>query len=97
MIDIDNIAKDFVEKKWSGKIVKVPRVWLTSIGGSLFYEVEGELVKHLEQHSSLYHKPSTDNSAAEPERAESEIISYFGLQVSKDAGEVAGYWIKEKI
>ena len=97
MIDIDNIVKEFIEKKWTGKVSKVPRVWLTSIGGSLFYEVEGELVKRMEKSASLYRKPSPDSSSSEPERAENEIVSFFGLQISKNEGEVAGYWIKEKI
>jgi hypothetical protein len=97
MINIDNIIKEFVEKKWSGKVVQVPRIWLTSVGGGLFYEVEGELTKHLEQHTSLYHKPLADQSSGEPERAESETIWYFGLQISKDEGDVVGFWIKEKM
>ena len=96
MINIDNIVKEFVEKKWSGRVHKVPRVWLTSIGGGLFYEVEGELIKHMEQHVSLYHKPTAENSSSEPEHAENQILSAFGLQISKDEGEVVGYWIKEK-
>ena len=97
MIDIDNIIKEFVEKKWSGKVARVPRIWLTSIGSGLFYEVEGEMIKHIEQRASLYHKPSSENSSNEPEHAESETISYFGLQISKDEGQVVGYWIKDKL
>ena len=96
MINIDNIVKEFVEKKWAGRIEKVSRVWLTSIGDGLFYEVEGEITKHLEQHASLYHKPSIEQSSNEPEHAENVIASFFGLQIAKDDGEVVGYWIKEK-
>jgi len=97
MIDIDNIVKEFVEKKWSGKVARVPRVWLTSIGGSLVYEVEGEIIKHLEQHASIYHKSAQEQSSSEPEHAESETVSYFGLQISRDEGQVVGYWMKDKL
>ena len=96
MINIDNIIKEFVEKKWSGKVVQVPRIWLTSIGSGLFYEVEGEITKHMEHVASLYHKPSSEHSSEEPEHTDSETTWYFGLQISKDEGEVVGYWIKDK-
>ena len=96
MINIDNIIKEFVEKKWSGKVVQVPRIWLTSIGSGLFYEVEGEITKHMEHAASLYHKPSSEHSSEEPEHTDNETTWYFGLQISKDEGEVVGYWIKDK-
>ncbi len=96
MINIDNIIKEFVEKKWSGKVVQVPRIWLTSIGSGLFYEVEGEITKYSEHTASIYHKPSSEHSSEEPEHTASETTWYFGLQISKDEGEVVGYWIKDK-
>ena len=72
MINIDNIIKEFVEKKWSGKVVQVPRIWLTSIGSGLFYEVVGEITKYSEHTASIYHKPSSEHSSEEPEHTASE-------------------------
>jgi len=95
MIDIDKIIKEFVEKKWSAKVVQIPRVWLTSIGSGLFYEVEGEITKSME-HGSVYRTRSLESSAKEPDHIGSETTWYFGLQISKDEGEVVGYWIKDK-
>jgi hypothetical protein len=95
MIDIDKIIKEFVEKKWSGKVLQIPRVWLTSIGSGLFYEVEGEITKSME-HASVYRTLSLEHSVKEPDHIGSETIWYFGLQISKDEGEVVGYWIKDK-
>jgi hypothetical protein len=96
MINIDNIIKEFVEKKWSGKVIQIPRIWLTSVGSGLFYEVEGEITKHTEQAASIYHKPSSEHSSEEPDHTDSATTWYFGLQISKDEGEVVGYWIKDK-
>jgi hypothetical protein len=60
MINIDNIIKEFVEKKWPRKVVQIPRIWLTSVG--MVYSMSW----------------------------------YFGFQISRDEGEVLGYWIKDK-
>ena len=82
MINIDNIIKEFVEKKWSGKIVQIPRIWLTSVGSGLFYEVEGEIIKYSEHAASIYHKPSSEPSSDEPDHTASATTWDFGLQIS---------------
>jgi hypothetical protein len=50
----------------------------------------------MEHAASLYHKPSSEHSSEEPDNIGSETTWYFGLQISKDEGEVVGFWIKDK-